>query len=271
MIEDPAGRIDYEEDGSGPAILFVPGSWGTRSAWRQVIAPLKGRYRIVTTSLLGYGRTDERRTSADASIGHELDVVEAVLRRVGGVAHIVGHSYGAVVSLAMALREAGAIASLSLIEPPLFSILRKAGEPGLFAEMSSMTDAYFHDYASGENDAARRVIDFYGGEGSFAALPDAFRNYVVETTPTNILDWASAIGFDRPLDALATIAAPTLIMRGDRGHPAVKRVAEILRDGLPRASLVTLADASHFMIMTHAPEVAQHIDRHISSVERQRA
>jgi hypothetical protein len=27
MIEDPRGRVDYEEHRTGPAILFVPGSW----------------------------------------------------------------------------------------------------------------------------------------------------------------------------------------------------------------------------------------------------
>jgi pimeloyl-ACP methyl ester carboxylesterase len=53
MIEDARGIIDYHEQGSGPATLFVPGSWGTRSAWCGVIAALPGRFRIVTTSLLG--------------------------------------------------------------------------------------------------------------------------------------------------------------------------------------------------------------------------
>jgi pimeloyl-ACP methyl ester carboxylesterase len=53
MIEDARGIIDYHEQGSGPTTLFVPGSWGTRSAWCGVIAALPGRFRIVTTSLLG--------------------------------------------------------------------------------------------------------------------------------------------------------------------------------------------------------------------------
>jgi hypothetical protein len=32
MIEDPRGSIDYAVEGSGPTLLLVPGSWGTRSA-----------------------------------------------------------------------------------------------------------------------------------------------------------------------------------------------------------------------------------------------
>jgi len=62
MVEYPAKRIDYREQGSGPTTLFVPGSWSTGAMWRGVIALLGDRFRAVTTSLLGYGDTEERRT-----------------------------------------------------------------------------------------------------------------------------------------------------------------------------------------------------------------
>jgi pimeloyl-ACP methyl ester carboxylesterase len=73
MIEEARGKIDYHEQGSGPTILFVPGSWGTRSAWRGVIAALPGEFRIVTTSLLGYGDTAERRAGTDVFIEREAE------------------------------------------------------------------------------------------------------------------------------------------------------------------------------------------------------
>ena len=94
MIEDARGHIDYHEEGSGSTLVFVPGSWGTRSAWRGVIAALEDRFCVVTTSLLGYGGTVERRSAGDASIAHEADIIEAVICRAGGAVHLVGHSYG---------------------------------------------------------------------------------------------------------------------------------------------------------------------------------
>jgi pimeloyl-ACP methyl ester carboxylesterase len=72
VLEEARGRIDYDEQGVGSSLVLVPGSWGTRSAWRNVIEALRGRYRIVTTSLLGYGGTAERRTAA-LSIESEAD------------------------------------------------------------------------------------------------------------------------------------------------------------------------------------------------------
>src|SRR5215468_3822563 len=83
MIEDARGNIDYAEKGSGPTVVLVPGSWGARSAWRAVITALDGRFRFVTTSLLGYGGTAERRSEGDISIDHEADIIETVIHRAG--------------------------------------------------------------------------------------------------------------------------------------------------------------------------------------------
>jgi pimeloyl-ACP methyl ester carboxylesterase len=103
MLSDRHGSIDYGEDGAGPTIVFVPGSWATGSAWCGVIAGLNGRFRTVTTSLPGYGGTRERRTPADTSINRQAEIVEAVIRHAGGPVHLVGHSFGALACLDVAL------------------------------------------------------------------------------------------------------------------------------------------------------------------------
>ena len=83
MIEDSA-RIDYEESGSGTTIVLVPGSCSTGAAWRPIVERWGNRFRCVTTSLLGYGGTAERRTAQDVSIAREAEVIEAVIRKAGG-------------------------------------------------------------------------------------------------------------------------------------------------------------------------------------------
>jgi|SRR3954447_26418844 pimeloyl-ACP methyl ester carboxylesterase len=70
MIEEAQGRIDYDEAGAGPTIVFVPGSCSTGAAWRPVIAACGGQFRCVTTSLLGYGGTTERRTASSKNAPH---------------------------------------------------------------------------------------------------------------------------------------------------------------------------------------------------------
>ena len=145
---------------------------------------------------------------------------------------------------------------MTLIEATPFNLLRHSGDLGLYKQVRAMSDAYVRSCDNGKLLAARSIIDFYGGDGSFDTFPARARD-IVATTPTNLLDWSSAWSFDVPLAAYAGITAPSLLVRGERSHPAVQRVAEVLSDAVSRSSLVTVPGASHFMIATHASDVAQ--------------
>ena len=56
-------------------MVFAPGSWSTGAFWRGAIGLLGDHFRAATTSLLGYGDTEELRTLDDVSIEREIDVI----------------------------------------------------------------------------------------------------------------------------------------------------------------------------------------------------
>jgi pimeloyl-ACP methyl ester carboxylesterase len=266
MIDEARGRIDYDECGAGPAVVLVPGSCSTGAAWRPVIAAWDGQFRCITTSLLGYGGTAERRSAGDASLSYEAEVVESVVRRAGGRVHLVGHSAGGLVALAVALRSLVPLASLTIVEAPAAEVLRDRGELEHYRAFRDMTDAYFADFAGGNTEAIAAMIDFYGGAGTFASWPPRVRAYAVETTPVNILDWAGAYGFPLAAAALAAVTIPVLVIYGGGSHPAAQRANALLAEGM-RATLATIDGAAHFMITTHAGAVAGHIARHVHRAE----
>lgn len=266
MIEEELGCVDYHETGAGPTIVLVPGSCSTGAAWRPVIAAWGNRFRCVTTSLLGYGGTAERRTIRDPSISHEADALESVIRKAGGPVHLVGHSFGGLVALAVALRNRVAVASLAILEAPAVQVLREEADEEHYRAFRQMTQAYFADFNGGNVEAIAAMIDFYGGAGTFASWPPRVRGYAMETTRANILDWASAYGFALSAASLATIDIPGLVVWGGASHPAVQRVNALLGERLSGAVSVKVDGAAHFMTATHASEVANLIALHVHRV-----
>jgi pimeloyl-ACP methyl ester carboxylesterase len=131
-----------------------------------------------------------------------------------------------------------------------------------------MSEAYFADFENGNQEAIASMIDFYGGAGTFASWPPRVRAYAVETTPVNILDWASAYDFALSETALAAVKVPTLVLRGGASHPAMQRANELLGIHIKGAFLLTIAGAAHFMIATHAAEVAGAVARLVDGEPR---
>ena len=267
MMDGDRGSIDYDECGDGPTIVLVPGSCSTGAAWRPIVAQWENGFRCVTTSLLGYGGTAERRTAGDADISHEAEMLEAVIRRAACPVHLVGHSFGGLVALAVALRNRVKLLSLTIIEAPAAEPLRTLGEHEHYRAFRAMTDSYFAAFHAGEKAAIGSMIDFYGGAGTFAAWPQRVRSHAVETTAVNILDWAGVYGFQPTPASLSKIEVPTLVLRGGASHKAVQRANELLGRCMQKASVVTLAGAAHFMISTHAEEVAWMIAHHVACTQ----
>jgi pimeloyl-ACP methyl ester carboxylesterase len=126
-----------------------------------------------------------------------------------------------------------------------------------------MSRAYSDAFMRGEIDAIARMVDFYGGAGTFAAWPQRVRDYAIETTSANLLDWKSAYGFRLTPMSLATVKIPTLVVWGETSHPAARRANDLLSRYIPRADRATISGASHFMIATHPKQFADLIVRHV--------
>lgn len=265
-MADPAGSVEYQESGSGMAVVFVPGSFSTGASWRTISAPLSENHKTISTSLCGYGKTSERRRSDGADIEAEMDVLEAVLNRVGTPAHVVAHSFGAYVALALVLYRSPKVLSLTLLEPTMFNLLGFDGDADLKRQVDSMTSRYIADWKNGDRQAVRHVIDFYGGAGTFDAYPPVVQDKVIACTDTNILDWQCPYDPSFSPKDLARVDVPTVVVCGSTSHLAMQRCNQVLVKHLPKARMQYLDGANHFMIVTHPSVVGQVIHDHVRSV-----
>ncbi len=268
MMTNSQATVEYQESGHGQAIVFVPGSFSAGSSWRNISTPLSERYRTITTSLSGYGKTQERREPGGTHMDDEMDVLETVLNSADAPVHLVAHSFGAWVALALAIRRAPKLLSMTLLEPTAFNLLDLGGESALSQEVHAMTHRYFNEWDNENQQAVRHVIDFYGKAGTFDAYPPAVQDKLISQTPTNILDWKTGYADPMKLADLAAVKVPTLVVCGGASHRAMQRCNQLLVEHLPQAKIMTLEGADHFMIGTHASDLTQEIEHHVLAVGR---
>jgi pyruvate dehydrogenase E2 component (dihydrolipoamide acetyltransferase) len=118
---DVGGRkISYAGAGEqGDVVLLVHGYGGDRDSWLFLQEPLVARYRVYALDLPGHGTSGK--DVGDGTLDVLADAVTGVLDALGaGRAHLVGHSMGGAVVLAVAARDPGRVASLTLIAPSGF-------------------------------------------------------------------------------------------------------------------------------------------------------
>ena len=250
-------NIDCVDSGEGPALLFLPGSYSTPAAWRPLQRLLGPGWRMLTTSLCGYGGTVDTRTWDDCAIEHELRLVQAVAERVNGPVHLVGHSFGGAIALVAALSGTLRVASLSLFEAnPLDMLWGDAQGAALHRDTLDMSLDFAAAAAAGEPDAAARIIDFWGNPGAFAAMPEAVKAYCRETAAVNVLDWRCAWSVRLKAQDCARLEIPVLLVRGSLANDAMVKITGALESALPDVRSEVVDGAGHFLITSHPQQCA---------------
>jgi pimeloyl-ACP methyl ester carboxylesterase len=193
-----AAGLDVTVWGDGEPAVFVHGSfgWGTETWEKQ--RPLADSYQLLLVDRRGFGRSPP---NGRVDFDRDADDVAELL---ADGAHLVGSSYGGVVSLLAASRRPEAVRSLALIEPPALGLVR--GNP--------VVEEFITGISAAERDATDPSdyhVRFLRGLGYTAEQVEltgleleAARSSWHERPP-----WEAEI----PLDRLRGVR--TLVVRGD--------------------------------------------------------
>ena len=197
----------------------------------------------------------------------ELGVLEVLLDAIGRPVHVVGHSYGGTVALSTAQRFPLRVASLTLIEPVAFHLLRRADERDGWREIAALAERHLALIREGRDAAAAEAfVTYWTGPKAWQLMPDAARDSAVRSAAKVGAEWLLMFAAEDDLDAIAGIEAPTLLICGERTRTPARRVVEILRQALPRARHHEIAGAGHMSPLTHPAVLADAIQRHVSAV-----
>ncbi|VVB09564.1 unnamed protein product [Arabis nemorensis] len=109
-------------------VVFIHGFLSSSAFWTESLFPnfsdsAKSNYRLIAVDLLGYGKSPKPNDSLYTLREHLEMIEKSVISRFKlKTFHIVAHSLGCVLALALAVKHPGAIKSLTLLAPPYYKV-----------------------------------------------------------------------------------------------------------------------------------------------------
>ena len=216
----PAGAIlDAPRGGSGPLVVLVHGSvLGAAVTWRKQ-QPLARHWTLCTPNRPGFG------ASPPASRGDFEAEAPLIAELLGDGAHLVGHSYGAVIALFAAALRPGAVRSLTISEPGCLTVA--AGNPAVDAVLENGNELFRR---GPQMDPRDLLVFFRDGVGSANVTPEELDGELLAGAQLLMRErppWE----LDPPLELLAAQPFPKLVISG--GHSDVfEAVCDVVAERL---------------------------------------
>jgi len=212
-------------------VVLVHGSVANGPATWAALEPLRSRFELVIPNRGGYPpnppleRIDFERQA------------EELAPLLGDGAHLVGHSYGGVISLLLAARHPDAVRSLTVNEPPAFAVARGN------TEVERLIGGLESFFAEGPYEPEQYLRGFLALVGSTTRPPR-------DPLPPDLAQGARAAMAERPpweaqipIEELAAAPFPKLVVSG--GHSAAfDAVCDVLEERLG-AERAVLPGAGH--------------------------
>jgi pimeloyl-ACP methyl ester carboxylesterase len=214
-------RTWYDRRGEGEPLLLMHGGLVDARFFDKNVDALAGRFQVYLPERRGHGHTPD----VDGPISYELmaqDTIAFLETVVGGSAHLVGHSDGAVTAMLVAMRRPDLVRRLVLVSG---GFNRDGLMPGMDElDLDQVTDFLADDYAAVSPD----------GREHFRVVAEKIARLAAEE-PT----------LDR--SELAAISSPTLVMYGDDDLMTLAH-SVAMYESIAGSELAIVPGTSHFLL-----------------------
>ena len=229
-------------------------------AWGRLAAELQGQATLIAPDMLCHGQSPNWDGTGDAFNA----VTEQALLQLTEPLDIIGHSFGGVVALRLAVEYPELIRSAVLIEPVFFAVALQDA-PSLMQEHGHEAQPYRDALATGDYSMAARLFNRMWSSKDSPRWPDLSektRNAMVRAihliTPVEAVMFEDTLGLLNP-GVLDRASMPILLLRGSKTHPTISVINDGLQRRLPNSVDKAIEGAGHMVPISHPRETAEHV------------
>lgn len=242
-------KIAVTVTGQGRPLVVSPGALNAAQDWQLLADELAPHLTTFAVDRRGHGASGD---APGHGIEREQEDIAAVLDLAGPEAVLLGHSYGGLVTLGLALQRPPA--ALVLYEPPV-PLHGPVGGDAIAPFERAVED--------GDLDRALTL-----GVRNFLKMPEEaieeFRHSPVwcvraSMTPTWAREVRAIDTFGDGLDRFARLDTPTLLVVGELSPPALTDTSRRLHDTLPNSRVIEIPGHAHEAYLTAPAAVAEAI------------
>ncbi len=252
VLERGKLRIDFSDAGTGEPVVLVHSSVSGNRQWKRLVQDLQPYFRVMAVNLFGYGETSAWNEKATQTIADQADLVLSLVRDIPGPVRIVGHSFGGSVACKAAVMLGKRASHLFLFEPTLFHLLAQNGRREAYAEATALRDFIKSHGKKDDWDAVtERFVDYWIGDGGWAAMPHDRRLAYIQLLRPNYCEW-DCLETDRTtIEEFARIPAKAMIAYTPDARRPSREIAQLFEDKCPNWSVVRIAEGGHMAPLTH--------------------
>ncbi len=254
--------------GQGPrAALLIHCSLAEVGVWGGMARDLSGALTMTAFDLPGHGRSDEwddrgEMSAICAGIAADFSQDDAPM-------DVIGHSFGAVVALRLAIDRPELVRSLVMIEPVFFAAGLRARPDACAAHLA---DHQAFEAAMAVGDlalAAQGFVAAWGGGRPWSKFSADQQARIMQQMP--LIAAASPALYDDVGGMLApgvleAVNVPVLLLEGSDAPAIIPAINEGLASRLPNARRGVIGGAGHMSVATHPAQVSAEVLRFLRDV-----
>lgn len=260
-------RLHFVEQGRGPLVLLLHGFPDYWYGWRHQIPVLVAAgYRVVAVDLRGYNQSERPAGIAAYKLDTLTADIVAFVRSLGPQEPlaVIGHDWGGIIAWQLAMQHPETLRSLVILNAPHpLAYSRELKRPSsqwlrswyaMFFQLPKIPEALL---AANDFALLKRALRSGPAESDedLACYLEAFSSPGALTAALHYYRAAARYRWAPPRQ----VQCPTRILWGKRDPFLVPRLAEGLQRWVADLDVVMLDDAGHWLQLTHADQVNQHL------------